>query len=144
RLAAQLGALLAAAPDPSMALASWERLVDVTTDPSVVATLGAAELPALFVLLGSSQTLANTLRAAGDDWIALLRYAVAAEVRGGAAHAAALAADREPWEQFSERLRLLRHREYLRIGLADLIGRYDVETTMRELSALAEGLFAAA
>jgi len=38
----------------------------------------------------------------------------------------------------------VRHNEYLRIGVNDLAGRYPVDVTMTELSALAAGAFAAA
>ena len=144
-VAAQLPALFAATPDPELALASWERLLDVTTDVSVIDSLGTDELSALFAVLGSSQVLANTLRAAGDRWVAVLRACVPALTRGATDHERALeAAASEPWESFSEQLRQWRHQEYLRVGLADLTGLYTVETTMRELSALAEGLFAGA
>lgn len=144
-VAERLPELLAASPDPAMALASWERLLDVTRELSGVAELSPAEWSALFTILGASQSLANTLRAASDTWPQLLRACLSASVRTAADHEKELrAAVTEPWEEFSTRLRELRHREYLRIGAADLTGRYSVDTTMTELSALADGLFAAA
>src|SRR5262249_46353969 len=48
------------------------------------------------------------------------------------------------WERFCEQLRQVRHRAYLRIGIADLTGRWPVEITMSELSNLAAGAFEAA
>ncbi|HXQ24111.1 MAG TPA: bifunctional [glutamate--ammonia ligase]-adenylyl-L-tyrosine phosphorylase/[glutamate--ammonia-ligase] adenylyltransferase [Candidatus Acidoferrales bacterium] len=138
-------AALAAAPDPEMAVAGWERLLDVTAERSALATVTAPELAALCTVLGASQPLSNTLHAAGDGWLRLFRACLAALPRAAADHAHELAAAvQEPWTQFSERLRQLRHREYLRVGLADLTGRSDVDTTMRELSELAAGCFAAA
>ncbi len=144
-LAARFPALLADAPDPAFALAGWERLLDETTDLSALAALGAAELSALFTLLGGSQSLTTTLHAAGSGWLQLFRHSLAAPGRTAADHARALQpATRRAWDQFAEQLRELRHREYLRIGLNDLIGHYPVEVTMSELNALAGGLFAAA
>lgn len=144
-LAARFPELLAAAADPLLALASWERLLDVTTDVSTLGSLTNAEQGALVTLLGGSQALANTLRGAGDGWIDLLRACCAAGPRAAAAYPADFAAvTAAPWEVFATRLREVRHREYLRIGLADLSGRYAVDETMRELSALAAGALQAA
>jgi glutamate-ammonia-ligase adenylyltransferase len=142
---AQLPALLAAAPDPTLALASWERLLDVTPDAAVAAQVSPTELTALFMVLGSSQGLVNTLLAAGEGWFHLFRQCAGAQRRDAADHARELDAARPAaWDDFLERLRHLRHREYLRIGMADLTGHYAVDTTMTELSALAAGLFVAA
>jgi len=140
--AERLPARLAAAADPALALASWERLLDVTVDVAAVAALSPGELDALFVLLGGSQVLSNTLRGAGDGWPALLRACLAVAARSPDDHEDALrAAVALPWEAFSERLRQHRHHEYLRIGLGDLTGRNMVDVTMAELSSLAVGLF---
>ncbi len=144
-LAAQLPELVAGAPDPSLALAGWERLREETTEPSALTVLNPAERSALFTLLGGSQSLATALHAAGDEWIALFRRSLAAPTRTAGDHERALEpATTRAWEQFAERLRQLRHREYLRIGLNDLVGHSSVEVTVGELSALADGLFAAA
>jgi [glutamine synthetase] adenylyltransferase / [glutamine synthetase]-adenylyl-L-tyrosine phosphorylase len=144
-LANRVPMLLAAAADPAMALAGWERLLEATADPAVIAALSPEELSALCTLLGGSQSLSNTLQALGAEWLTLFRECYAAGRRSAADHERELgAAVDEPWEPFSSQLRQLRHRQYLRIGLADLTGRYPVETTMAELSELAAGLFAAA
>jgi [glutamine synthetase] adenylyltransferase / [glutamine synthetase]-adenylyl-L-tyrosine phosphorylase len=144
-LAAGLPELLAAAPDPLMAVAGCEGLVDASSDLSLGETLTAAERTALFTVLGSSQPLSTTLQAAGDGWIQLLRECCAAPPRTAGEHERELeSAAALPWEPFADRLRQLRHREYLRIGLADLTGAYAVENTMAELSELATGTFRAA
>jgi hypothetical protein len=115
--AARLPELLAAAADPLMALASWERLLDVTSDRSVLASLSGAEQHALFTLLGGSLALATTLRAAGDGWVDLLRACGAAAPRAADAYPGDIADVIDaPWEVFATRLREVRHREYLRIG----------------------------
>jgi len=144
-LSTRLPALVAAAPDPAMALASWEALVEVAADTSIADTLSADEWSGLFTLLGGSQVLAATLRAAGAGWVDLFRQCWGAPARTAADHQRDIAsAAAEAWEPFSERLRQVRHREYLRIGLNDLAGRYTVDATMTALSALAGGAFAAA
>jgi glutamate-ammonia-ligase adenylyltransferase len=143
--AERLLTLMGAAADPPMALAGWEGLFEVSAERARLALLSADEWAALFTLLGGSQVLTNTLQAAPNGWVALLRASLAAERRAARAHEEALRGDVEaPWEAFSERLRQLCHHEYLRIGFADLLGRYSVDDTVSELSALAAGLFAAA
>jgi glutamate-ammonia-ligase adenylyltransferase len=144
-VAMQLADLIAAAPDPAMALANWEALVESSTDMAAAGGLGAEELSGLFTLLGGSQVLSGTLRAAGAGWSDLFRRCWGAAQCSAADHRSALApAVTQGWEQFSERLRQVRHREYLRIGLNDLVGGYPVDVTMTELSALAAGAFAGA
>ncbi len=144
-VATRLADLLAAAPDPAMAVAGWERLLDVTPDAGVLGQLDTVELAALFTVLGGSQALVNTLLAAGERWLQLFRQCAAVPRRTAADHAGELAAvQAAPLDTFFERLRQLRHREYLRIGMADLVGRYSVDATMAELSALAAGVLTAA
>ena len=144
-VADRLPELVAAAADPAMALAGWEALVEASTDVAAVGGLGADELSGLFTLLGGSQVLAATLRGAGGGWVELFRQCWAAGSRAARDHQREIGrAASEPWEPFSERLRQVRHHEYLRIGLNDLAGRYPVDMTMTELSALAAGAFAAA
>ena len=107
------------------------------TRPSL-ARLGPDEWSGLFTLLGGSQVLAATLRAAAAGWVDLFRQCWGAPPRTAADHHRDIvSAAAEAWEPFSERLRQVRHREYLRIGLNDLAGRYPVDATMTELSALA-------
>lgn len=143
-VAARFADLLAAAADPAMALAGWERLLEIAAD-AAVAQLSAEELSDLSTLLGGSRSLSNTLQAAGERWVELFRASRAAPGRTAADHEEHLrVAAGEPWEGFAERLRQRCHREYLRIGLADLTGRYQVDATMEQLSELAAGLFAAA
>src|SRR5512139_1903697 len=144
-VAARFADLLARSADPALALAGWERLFEVSDDAGAVAQLTAQELEHLSILLGGSLSLSNTLQAAEERWVQLFRAAQAAPLRSAAEHEHdLLAATAEPWEILAERLRQHCHREYLRIGLADLTGRYPVDTTMQQLSELAAGLFAAA
>ena len=143
--ATQFAEWLAGAADPAMALAGWERLLEITPDVSAIGKLTANELQALSTVIGGSQVLTNTLLAVGEGWGRLLRQCVGAPRRTAGDHEHALRAVlTASWEHFSEQLRQLRHREYLRIGLADLLGANAVDVTMAELSALADGLFAAA
>ena len=70
------------------------------------------------------------------------------ERRDAAAHGRALDAlavgGPLPREVLQSRLRLYRHREQLRIGGRDLLGLATVDETVRELSALADAVIAAA
>lgn len=144
-LAGQLPGLLAAAADPAMALIGLERLLDEPANLVALGELDAGERADLITLLGASPSLTNVLQVAGPEGIALFRACRAAPCRSAADHERQLeAAVREPWESFAGQLRQWRHREYVRIGLADLTGRYPVETTVAELSELAAGVFAAA
>lgn len=144
-VAAHLSEWLADAPDPVLALANWERLRDETPDPRVLEGWSAADWRPLLTLLGSSQSLANTLHGAGSAWPQVFREARTAPRRQEAEHLAALeGVFPAPWEEFESALRRYKHREYLRIGLADLTGDYPVETTVAEVSALAAGLCDAA
>jgi len=143
--AGRLPELLAGGADPAMALAGCEGLLEVTPDAAMLGALAADELGDLFTVLGGSQTLANTLHSAEGRWMELLRASRIAPTRAAAYHERQLGpAVGESWESFATQLRQHCHREYLRIGLADLTGRYNVETTMAQLSELAAGLFAAA
>ena len=144
-VAARLPELLAAAADPAMALVGWERLLEAFAEPAALGTLTADELSDLFTLLGASPSLSNTLQAAGAEWITLFRACRLAPTRPAAEHERALEPVlTESWDTFSTQLRQRRNREYLRIGLADLTGRFAVETTVAELSELAAGVFAIA
>jgi glutamate-ammonia-ligase adenylyltransferase len=144
-VASQLADLVATAPDPAMALANWEALVESSTGVGDAGSLDAAEVAGLFTLLGGSQVLAGTLRGAGAGWVDLFKHCWIAGPRTAADHQGEIApAVTQGWEPFSERLRQVRHHEYLRIGLNDLTGRYPVDVTMSELSALADGAFGAA
>jgi len=144
-VAEQLAALLAAVADAALALIALERLTEDRANCIALASLDPTELAELFTLLGASPSLTMVLQTAGPEAIELFRACRAAPIRSAADHERQLeSALGEPWESFSSRLRQWRHREYLRIGLGDLTGRYPVETTVAELSELAAGLFAVA
>lgn len=137
--------MLAEAPDPGLSLANWERLIESEEMRPALASSSAAEIRGLLALLGSSQALANTLQAAGPSWLEIFRSCNAAPRRRVADYAAEFAPSLvRTWDEFCALLRRVRNREYLRIGLADLDGRYDVETTVAELTALADGSCSAA
>jgi len=145
RLASLLDASLAAAPDPSLALVNWERLVADSETKGRISDVSAAEFAGLLRLLGSSQWMANLLQGAGPGWLQLYRDAWIAPRRSAGDYESETAPFvAKPWPEFCRHLRRLRNREYLRIGLADLEGRYDVATTVAELSALADGACSAA
>ncbi|MBI3786165.1 MAG: bifunctional [glutamate--ammonia ligase]-adenylyl-L-tyrosine phosphorylase/[glutamate--ammonia-ligase] adenylyltransferase [Deltaproteobacteria bacterium] len=131
-------------PDPAMALANLESLLDAAGGSRGLKELTVEDRRALFILLGSSPSLCVTLTAAGPSWAELLKECLRIDEHDAARHAAVLApAWKLPWEGFAEQLRRYRHHEYLRIGLNDLIGRYSIERTVQQLSELASGLFVA-
>ncbi|GBD24856.1 Bifunctional glutamine synthetase adenylyltransferase/adenylyl-removing enzyme [bacterium HR30] len=132
--------MLASAADPAAALASLERLAD----------LGGTEQAEqkekqwwvdLLILLGGSPSLANWLVAQGLGWVGVFQSTRQATKATAAEHVERLA-EFIPcsWPAFADALRHYRHREYLRIALHDLLGRYSVEDTWRELSELAAGV----
>ncbi len=105
-------------------------------------------MAALLRLLGGSPALAAALAAEGARWPAALGGVLAEERRDAAAHRRALealgVAGALPRDTLQARLRLYRRRELLRVGGRDLLGLASVDDTMRELSALADAVIAAA
>lgn len=108
-----------------------------------------ATVEALLRILGGSGALAATLVAEGPNWPALVARVLDEPRRDAGAHAVALAAEEEDGSpaaraELSSRLRRYRRREMVRIGGRDLLGLAAVDETMREISALADALLAAA
>ncbi len=144
-LAATFVPLVAEAPDPLFALAAWERLMDAAPDSGELASWPFEHWQALFRLLGGSPSLSNVLHGSDAAWPKVFKMALTAPRRQAAEHTEALRSSlAAEWDSFCEALRRYRHREYLRIGLADLVGWYPVEVTVAELTALAAGLTDAA
>jgi glutamate-ammonia-ligase adenylyltransferase len=141
--AQQVGEALGAAADPAAALHSLARLLEAggsLPPPS--------SLRGLFGLLGGSPTLATTLVAEGPAWPVLMAEVLLVPARSVAAHGAALAAAGVagplPRPALQAGLRRHRRRELVRIGGRDLLGLAGVDETVREITALADGLIAAA
>src|SRR5262249_45093585 len=134
---ARVRAGLAAAADPVAALHALARLLDL--HPTSPASL---PLEALLCVLGGSAALAASLVAEGGDWVAAFQEALDGAPRSVAAHREALAGagivGSLPRAALQDGLRRHHRREVLRIGVQDLVGRADVDATIRELSALAE------
>jgi glutamate-ammonia-ligase adenylyltransferase len=134
---------LARAADPAGALHGLERLLALDAPD-----LGPAEVSALLRVLGGSSALAQALAAEGGNWGAVLRGALGEDARDVATHARELAAfgvaGAMPRVELQSSLRRYRHREYIRIGSRDLLGLATVDDTVRELSALAQAVIAAA
>jgi len=141
-----LPALLDEAPDPLLASATLERLL-VLADPSPMFARSSSRekaWQALFVLCGGSVALGNTLAACGGKWPEQFLQALESGGKDAAAHFTALEDESSGGElDFGGRLRRYRHREYLRIGLADLLVPDAVERTWLEISELADGCVAA-
>jgi len=132
---------LAAAAEPVAALHALARLLEAAQVPPE-----AGRVAPLLRLLGGSPALATTLAAEGAGWPALLAEALSVPARAAPAHrtliAAALAAS--PGLPLEVVLRRHRRREFVRIGGRDLLQVATVDETMREITALAEGVIEAA
>lgn len=136
---------LAAAPDPAMALANWERLAEVDESRVALAEVSPSELGGLMTLLGGSQALTHVLQSAGASWLQMFRSCAPTAHRSAADYEGDFRDHlADAWEEFCKQLRRVRNREYLRIGMADLEGRFDVDTTVRELTAVADATCSAA
>ncbi len=134
---------LAAAADPAAALDQLARLL-----PAAEAPPAPGRVASLLRLLGGSPALAGALVAEGAAWPALVAAVHEVPARGPDAQRAALAAAGAsgPLSRADLQAALRRHRrrELVRIGGRDLLGLASVEDTVRELSALAEGVLDAA
>lgn len=132
--------LLAEAPDPELGLTSLERLAPIA-GPETPGFPDRAWWRDLLIVVGGSSSLANWLVAQGPAWVRAFTDARASGLRTAAEHIHELKdALSEPWPAFADRLRQYRHREYLRIGLHDLVGNWPVDTTWQQLSELAAGI----
>lgn len=136
---AMLGGLARAA-DPAGALHALGRLAEL-------APVAGHDVAALLAVCGGSPAIAAALLAEGPAWPALFATVAAVPARDAGEHAALLAdvtTDIVPREALQRRLRIHRRRELVRIGGRDLLGLGVVDDTVRELSALADGVIAAA
>jgi glutamate-ammonia-ligase adenylyltransferase len=134
---------LAAAADPLGALHALARLLDAERRP-----LRPGLVSPLLRLLGGSPALAGALAAEGPGWPALLDVVERVPVRDGRAHREALEAAglSGPLTRGALQAGLRRHRrrELVRIGGRDLLGLATVDETMREITALADGVIGCA
>jgi len=134
---------LAAAAVPPAALHGLARLLDAHDAPPL-----AGEVAPLLGLLGGSPAITAALVAEGAGWPALLARVLTDGGRDVAAHLAALRAAGVDGPlsraDLQRGLRLHRRRELVRIGGRDLLGLATVDDTVRELSALADGVTAVA
>ncbi len=131
---------IASAPDPALAAAHLSRLAEYGFGSGAV--LGDPELcHNLLFLLGSSQHLTAVLVSQGRDWEQAFLQDRQSPLKSVDAHLSALRARLPvdlPEEDFLRGLRAYRNREYLRIGMRDLLALATLEETTRDLSHLAE------
>ncbi|MGE0681642.1 MAG: bifunctional [glutamate--ammonia ligase]-adenylyl-L-tyrosine phosphorylase/[glutamate--ammonia-ligase] adenylyltransferase [Candidatus Binatia bacterium] len=131
---------IALAPDPEMAAVNFSRLLEGGKGTGVV--LGNADLSKdLLFLLGSSQHLAMVLCHQNDKWEEVFLADRTASLKSVATHLETLRRQLPrdlPEEDFLRRLRVYRNREYLRIGVRDLLALASLAETTHDLSSLAE------
>jgi glutamate-ammonia-ligase adenylyltransferase len=131
---------LARAADPAAALHAVGRLAEH-------APVAPADVASLLVVCGGSPAIASALLAEAGAWPALFAIVADVPARDAAEHATLLAdvtTATVSREALQSRLRVHRRRELVRIGGRDLLGLCPVDDTVRELSALADGVIAAA
>ncbi len=134
---------LAQAADPIAALHALARLVPAAPGAPRPDAVGM-----LLRLLGGSPMLGHVLVAEGAAWPAVFAAVLDVPARTAAEHGAALAgagvSASLPRDALQAGLRRYRSRELVRIGGRDLLGLATVDETIREISALAEGVIAGA
>jgi len=130
---------LTAAAEPAAALHNLGRLLDVHDAPPV-----PGQVAPLLGLLGGSPAIAAALAAEAAAWPALLARLLTDAGCDAATHAAVLRAAGVDGPlaraDLQRGLRVHRRRELVRIGGRDLLGLATVDDTVRELSALADGV----
>jgi len=132
--------LIKDSPSPSQARNHLLRLLEAGKATGF-SKIPDRQLPSLFRLLGGSSFLSDVLVREGKHWPELFlrqintpRKSVAEhvdELRGAIKHAGS-------FEECCAALRRHKQREYLRIGVRDLMAEVTMEETVRELTALAE------
>ena len=137
--AGEVADALAAAADPAGALHQLARLLEAAPAPP-----RPGRVSPLLRILGGSPALAGVLTGEGQQWPALLDTVLAVDTRDAAGHGRALAAagvaGALPRTELQAGLRRHRRRELVRIGGRDLLGLATVDQTVREITALAEGV----
>ncbi|MDP6559550.1 MAG: bifunctional [glutamate--ammonia ligase]-adenylyl-L-tyrosine phosphorylase/[glutamate--ammonia-ligase] adenylyltransferase, partial [Candidatus Binatia bacterium] len=131
--------LIHGSPSPALAQATLQRLIDAG-NPSSLAKIPDAYLPALFRVLGGSTYLSGLLVREEKAWPEFFLRQIKVPQRTTAEHISELAPLRKKeiqLEQLAKGLRRHKQREILRIGARDLSSA-TVQETMRELTALAE------
>jgi glutamate-ammonia-ligase adenylyltransferase len=150
RLAILACDVLSHRPDPDMALNNWERFLHSLPDPQAHLRQMLSQpmrLEMLLSIFSASQFLADTLVRNPE----FLDYIGSPEVlhvpRSGpeiAAELDRLSAECQDREQWRDRVRRIRRREILRIGVRDICLNVPTQHIMEEISDLADGIIAAA
>src|SRR4029434_8358068 len=133
-------------PSPSLAENHFQALLEVG-GANAIAKIPAAQLPALFYLLGSSTYLSDVLIRQGKQWPEMFLAQIRIARRTVSEHLADLALSMKNLKSLDDScaaLRQYKQREYLRIGSRALPPSVPLEDTVRELSALADGSLEAA
>ena len=142
----QIERLLEESPSPLLAQNHLLRLLE-GGGVAAIGRIPNESLPALIRLLGSSSYLSEILIRQGESWPELFLGQIGTSHKTVAQHSAELEpaiTQAESFDQFCAALRRHKQREYLRIGIRDLLPAVSMEETVRELSALADASLQAA
>jgi len=136
----ELQRLIDKSPSPALAGANLRRLIESGGTGNLKRSPQGLLSP-LIRLLGGSAYLSEILIREGKSWPHLLRTAIHTTAKSAAQHLTELSAkigkSAQP-DEVSRTLRRHKQREYLRIGVRDLISEHPVDETVTEVTALAE------
>jgi glutamate-ammonia-ligase adenylyltransferase len=133
--------LIGQSPSPASARAHLERLIESGGGKNFE-TFPERDLPLLIRLLGASAYLSDILIRQGKNWPQVFHDHANTPQKSVADHAGEISLlldEAGSLDDAASALRRHKQREFLRIGAHDLGSQHDVEQTMRELTALAEG-----
>jgi [glutamine synthetase] adenylyltransferase / [glutamine synthetase]-adenylyl-L-tyrosine phosphorylase len=138
--------LIGESPSPTLARTNLARLIE-SGGSATWKRFPAAYLEALIRLLGGSAYLSDYLIQQGKGWSELFLKQITLASKPVQDHLAELAPSVRPelsYDDFLRALRRQKRREYLRIGVHDLMPEVSLEETLRELTSLADACLEAA
>ncbi|MDZ4341813.1 MAG: bifunctional [glutamate--ammonia ligase]-adenylyl-L-tyrosine phosphorylase/[glutamate--ammonia-ligase] adenylyltransferase [Candidatus Binatia bacterium] len=137
---------VSASPSPSLAGNHLRDLIEAS-GPRALDKIPARHLPDLIRLLGSSSFLSEVLIRQGQSWPDLFLRQIEIKQKTTAENLSEINTATQgaaSFDDFCAKLRRYKQREYLRIGVRDLMPSVTMEETVRELSAFAEASLEAA
>ncbi|HEY2986697.1 MAG TPA: bifunctional [glutamate--ammonia ligase]-adenylyl-L-tyrosine phosphorylase/[glutamate--ammonia-ligase] adenylyltransferase [Candidatus Binatia bacterium] len=133
--------LIQKSPSPALARTQLSRLIE-SGGRKNFEQFPRPDLPLLIRLLGSSAYLSDILIRQGKNWPEIFLEQINTPRKSAADHVAEISfklTENSPLDEVARILRRHKQIEFLRIGARDLAPAHDLEETVRELTALAEG-----